>query len=100
MSVSYHLVPVDKKTNTLVDFHSLGKNINNDFSLFAELMFNHSDRILYYFDKHELVFDFIYSLNQSEISKITYEPEHPSINGKIIQKLKAFLNISCRFFPI
>ncbi len=75
MSVTYHLVPVDKTTNTFVDFHSLGKNIPNDFSLFAELMFNHSDRFLHYFDKHELVFDFIYSLNESEISKITYEPE-------------------------
>lgn len=76
MSVSYHLMPVDKKTEIFIDTYDAGFKMNNDFSIFAELMINYPDRFLDYFDKHELFFDFIYSLNRSEISKITYQPEN------------------------
>ena len=76
MSVSYHLVPVDKETESFVDLNWSQLQLNNEFSSFAELMMNYPDRFLFYFDKHELFFDFIFSLNQSEISKITYQPEH------------------------
>ncbi len=76
MSVSYHLMPIDKKTESFVDLNSLKIKLENDFSIFAELMINYPDKFNQYFAKHELYFDFIYSLRKSEISKITYQPEN------------------------
>jgi hypothetical protein len=69
-------MPADKYTGAFIDTGSLNVKLNNDFSIFAELMINHPDKFIGYFGKHKLFFDFIFSLNESEISKITYQPEH------------------------
>lgn len=76
MSVSYHLIPVDKNTESFVDSNGHSMSLKNDFSLFAELMINFPDQFLPYFGKHELYFDFIFSLQKSEKSEITYQPEN------------------------
>lgn len=76
MSVSYHLIPVDKNTESFVDTNGQSISLKNDFSLFAELMINFPDQFLPYFGKHELYFDFIFSLQKSEKSEITYQPEN------------------------
>lgn len=69
-------MPVHKETNSFVEPGKLSTDLNNDFSIFAELMINFPSKFIEYFNKHELFFDFIFSLTQSEISIITYQPEH------------------------
>jgi|GEM_PF-3037320 len=96
MSVSYHLVPVDKGAESFIDMYSFDSNINNGFSIFAELMINYPNEFLEYFDKHELFFDFVFCLKQTEVSKITYQPDNLKT---LFQELLDILNTK-ENFPI
>lgn len=76
MSVQYLLIPVDKETGTIIDSKNLDLNQKNDFTIFAEIMINFPNNCIAYFDKHELFFDFVLSLKETELSKTTYQPEN------------------------
>lgn len=74
MSVSYHLIPVDKKTGATIHLDGAMPKLKNDFSIFANLVNQYPERFIGYFDKHELYFDFILCLRRLEKSTIIYQP--------------------------
>lgn len=74
MSVSYHLIPVDKQTGATIQQDGTMPKLKNDFSIFAALVIQYPDRFIGYFEKHELYFDFILCLRRLEKSTIIYQP--------------------------
>lgn len=75
MSVFYQFFPVDPVTASPVAVDNASPSLHASFSSLAELMINFPDQFLDYFEKHELTFDFIYSLKESEVSTTTYQAE-------------------------
>lgn len=100
MGVSYHLVPVNRKTEKFENiFKVFGKRINNEINILGNFLIQFPKRFLTFFGKDEEYFDFIFNLKKEEVSSLVYEPaELKSKLSEVMDTLKTKNNFPIKQF--
>ena len=76
MSVSYHLIPINKETGKFENLYVLcGSRHSNDISKLGDTMLTFTKETLQFFDVDQTYYDFIFSLRDQEVSTETYDPK-------------------------
>jgi len=90
MSVSYHLIPINKETGKFENLYVLcGSRHSNDISKLGDTLLTFTKETLQFFDVDQTYYDFIFSLRDQEVSTETYDPK--VIKEKLLYTRDTFL---------